>query len=188
MKRLYQWAVNHVHSPYAPYTFAGLVFIEAFFFMPVGTLLLVYCTQKPEKSFFYALLATAASVAGALVAYILGAALWDTVGQQLVNLFVSPATFTWLTNFYQTHHISAVLLVSFLPIPYKLITLTAGFCKLPLGSFLVCTFIARFARFFTLALALHFWGSRIREIIDHYFYYLVAFCLGALIISSWLMH
>lgn len=185
---MYRWIVKHVHSPYATPIFVGLVIVEAFFFMPVGTLLAIYCLEKPGKIFYYATLAAIASTVGAFGAYMLGSALWDVIGHKLIATYITAGTFEWLTGLYQAHYIQTILLAGFLPIPYKLITLTAGFCKLPLISFLVCTLIARSARFYLLAAALFRWGEHVQKIIDRYFYHLVAFGIGTVFICGWLIH
>ncbi len=187
MKTLYYWACRQVHREYAPFIFASLVFIEGFFFVPVNTLLSLFCLEHRSKSFLFAAIATVASVFGGLVGYLIGAALWETIGNWLITTFVAPETFAMVLNNYQLYQVWAVLLGGFLPIPYKAITLSAGFCKLPLMPFLWCTLMGKGIRFFMVATIVFIWGDVIQQIIDRYFYYLVALGVVILAISWWII-
>jgi membrane protein YqaA with SNARE-associated domain len=188
MKSLYKWASKTVYSPYASFLFFSLVFIEAFFFMPSSTLYIIYALEKRNQAFFYAILAIAASICGAAIAYLLGIFLWDSVGSILVQSVMKPETFTKLVFYYQKYQITAVLAAGFLPLPYKAITLTAGFCKIPFMPFLISCAIARGARFLILAGAIIIWGEQIQQILDRYFYYLVVLGICILAVSGWLLH
>lgn len=188
MKSLYQWSLRQVHHPYAPFLFTLLVFVEAFFFMPSSTLLVLFGLERRRYVFLYALLATAASVIGAACAYLFGLLLWDSIGETVIYSLISRKTFTLLVNYYQHYQVFAVLVVSFLPLPYKAITLTAGFCKISFVPFLVCCAISRAVRFFLLAGAISLWGNQIQQILDRYFYYLLWLGIGMLIITGWIIH
>lgn len=188
MKSLYKWALRQVHHPFSWVLFTLLVFIEAFFFMPSSTLLIVFGLERRSLVFVYALLATTASVVGAACAYALGLFLWDSVGHTIVYALISEKTFNLLVHYYASYQVFAVLIVSFLPLPYKAITLTAGFCRIAFIPFLFCCAISRAARFFLLATALWLWGNHIQQILDRYFYYLLWLGIGSLIITGWLVH
>ncbi len=173
IRRLYDWMGRQVHHPYGVWILGIFFFIEAIFFFPADPLLILFCVEDRQKAFFYATVATVASVLGGVAAYYLGFLVWSAVGQKLVTLVSSPETFASLCARYKEHQTWAVLVAGFTPIPYKLVTLTAGFCKLPLLPFIGCSFIARGARFYFVGGALYFWGARIKKSIDRYFNYLV---------------
>lgn len=188
MKKLYNWAMVQVYSPYATALFALLVFIEGFFFMPVNTLLVLFCLEKRSKSFLYALLATIASILGGLFGYFLGSLLWTSVGTQIVSWIISEEAFNKAIMQYHTYQLWGIIVSSFLPIPYKLITLTAGFCRLPLATFALGIAIGRSVRFFLIGAAIYIWGNYIKEIIDRYFYFIVALGLVIIFFSWWVVH
>ena len=173
IRRLYDWMGKQTQSPYGVWVLGLFFFIEAIFFFPADPLLILFCVEDQKKSFYYATIATVASVAGGVAGYYIGFLVWNTMGHKLVTLISSPATFAHLCQQYKLHQTWAVLVAGFTPIPYKLVTLTAGFCKLPLIPFIGCSFIARAARFYLVGGAIYLWGSQIKNSIDRYFNFLV---------------
>jgi membrane protein YqaA with SNARE-associated domain len=170
IRRLYDWMGTFVHSPYGTWILGALFFIESIFFIPTDPLLIVFCIENRKKSIWYATVATAGSVIGGMVAYGIGLSVWSTIGQPLVNIFASKTTFDALCIKYKLYQNWAVLIAGFTPmIPYKLVTLTAGFCKLSFVPFVICSLIARGARFFMVGIAVYIWGSKIKTFIDTHF-------------------
>lgn len=170
-------------SAYADLWLALLFFIEAIFFIPVDPLLMIYCIENKKKSLHYAFIATISSVAGGLFAYLIGAFLWGSIGTSLVNLFLSEAAFSKAVNTYGQYQVWAVLVAGFTPLPYKAITLSAGFCRLPILPFIICSIISRGARFFLVASLLRIWGTQVRHFIDRYFNQLVLLFVFLVVIS-----
>ncbi len=160
-------------SRYANHWLAGLFFVEAFFFIPVDPLLILFCIENRKKSFYFASIATISSVFGGLFGYFIGAALWESIGIKLVNWIISENTFFKAVGTYKLYQNWAVLIAGFTPLPYKAITLSAGFCKLPILPFLTCSLISRGARFFLVAGLLRIWGAQVKSFIDRYFNHLV---------------
>jgi len=74
--------------------------------------------------------------------------MWQSVGQHLVNLLIGAATFEGIRLKYELYQVWAVLIAGFTPVPYKAVTLSAGFCSLPILPFIACSLLARGARFF----------------------------------------
>ncbi|MBN1549588.1 DedA family protein [Candidatus Babeliales bacterium] len=181
LKRIYDWMGSKVHSKHADAFLATMFFIEAIFMLPVDPLLILYCLENKRKVFYYAALATISSVLGGIAAYTIGFAVWEAIGQRIVDAFISQDTFNYLCTQYKTYESAAVLLASFTPIPYKAVTLTAGFCKLSLMPFIFFSCIGRGARFFLVATVLHFWGPQVKAYIDRWFNILVLLFLVILI-------
>ncbi len=187
LKKLYNWMGRQVHSPYATHLLAALFFVEAIFFVPVDPLLILYCLERRRLSWYYATIATCASVLGGIAAYGIGYAVWDLVGQRLVTFLFSPVQFAQAVSFYKNYESLAVLVAGFTPLPYKAITLSAGFCKLPLLPFTLCSCISRGARFFLLAGVIALWGDKIKVYIDRYFNLLVLLFTLLIIGTLWLI-
>ena len=151
--RLYKWMESSVHSAYAQHALAILFYIEAILFLPTDPMLLFYCIQRKDNAFRYALIATAASVMGGITAYMIGMTLWNVYGEEIIhssiiNTVISPATFYSLSAQYKQNIWLALLLPALMPIvPYKAITLSAGFCQLAIIPFIICSCIARGSRY-----------------------------------------
>lgn len=187
LKNVYDWMGKQVHSPYATPLLAFLFFLEAIFFLPVDPLLVLFCIEHKARAWYYATVATCASVAGGVCGYFIGLSIWETVGQKMIALFFSPEMFANAVELYKNYESWAVLIAGFTPIPYKLVTLTAGFCGLPLIPFIMYSFIARGARFYLVAFVISTWGEQIKEYIDRYFNILVALFLVIALGVVWLM-
>jgi len=187
LRKIYDWMGEKVKSPHATYWLAGLFFVEAFFFIPVDPLLILFCVENNKRSLYYAGIATVSSVFGGVFGYFIGAILWNSVGQTLVNLVISQATFDQAIFKYKLYENWAVLIAGFTPLPYKAVTLSAGFCKLPLIPFIVFSFISRGARFFLLAGAIKIWGAHIKNFIDKYFNQLALLFMAIIVLGFWLI-
>jgi membrane protein YqaA with SNARE-associated domain len=188
MKSMYYWLGKHVHAPYGTFIFSLLIFIEGFFFVPVSTLLAFYCLENRRKCFIYALIATCISGLGALVGYYLGTLLWQAAGTSLIHFFISPEKFTYLVEQYKTHQAWAVFIVALTPIPFKALTLTAGFCHLPVVPFVLFSIVARGIKFYSIGGAIYLWGDQVQYYLNKYFYYFVTAGIGTFILMWWLLH
>lgn len=188
MKRVYTWLGSHVHKPYAIWIFALLVFIEGFFIMPVSTMLTFFCLENRKKSYFYAIIATTMSLIGALAGYFIGFLLWKYFGQKFIYYFLSPDSFDYIVEQYKKYQAATIFSVALTPLPFKALTLTAGFCNLPLGKFLLYCFIGRGAKFFCIATAIFIWGNHVKYYIDKYFYYLFALFIALMIFTWKILH
>lgn len=187
IRKLYDWMGTFVYHTWGEAILAALFFIEAIFFVPADPLLILFCVQQPRKSFYYATLATSASVLGGICGYYLGMAVWTTIGSWLIALFTTQETFEYLCQQYAHYQNWAVLIAGFTPIPFKAVTLTAGFCRLPLLPFIVCSFIARGARFYLIAVLAHQWGKEIKLFIDRHFNFLVLTFIVLVILSLFIL-
>ncbi len=184
MKRVHTWLKQHVHSKHAPKIFSALIFIESFFLVPVTTLFSFYCLERPKHVFFFATIASIASFFGSIVGYSLGGLLhnlWDSVGERFVSSFMTKSAFDAQIELYKSYAGWQITMATLTPLPFKLITVSAGFCHVKLSSFLFYSFIGRTIKFFTIATAFHFLGEKVSFYIDRYFNYIVIGSFGLLL-------
>ncbi len=183
LRRLYDWMGTLVHKPSGVFILALFFFLEAIIIFPAGPLLLLFCSEKPDRSFYFAFLATIASVIGGIVAYYIGHSIWELAGQKLVRLVTTPEKFEYLCNQYETHETSAIMLAGLTPLPYQVITLTAGFCRISFLPFVVSCAIVRTARLFLVAIVMFTWGKKVKEHINIYFNRLVVIFISLIAIT-----
>jgi len=184
IRNIYDWMGEKVDSPHALFWLFLLFFIESsIFFIPVDPLLILYCVQNNKRSFFYAALATMASVLGGIFGYMIGSLMWQSIGAKLVGWLFSEQTFLNLVARYKLYQNWAVLIAGFTPVPYKAVTVSAGFCHLPIVPFIGYSFLARGARFFLVAGMIRIWGSQVKIFIDKYFNLLVVLFTVIVILS-----
>ena len=186
MQRVYRSLTPYVHHAWAFPVLIALTFLESVIFIPTGPLFSVFCLERPDKAARYAFYATIASVLGGIVAYFIGCYLFTLFGGLLLNHFAHSCTFNRLFTLYQHHGSYAALVTCITPFPYKLVTLSAGFCHIALLPFITAITIGRSIRFFTLALLLRRFGPQIQEIINSYFNYLVVIGASIAIASLFL--
>lgn len=190
IKKLYDWMGSRVYSPYANFALGFLFFLEAIFFLPTDPMLILYCINRQNKALYFATIATISSVFGGITAYILGSFLWNMAGEQIIhnriiNYVLTPSMFSYLSEQYQKHEWWAILAAGFTPIPYKAATLTAGFCNISFMPFVICSIIARGARFYLLALIIILFGSHIRKSIDRYFNIIIILTTVVIAFTLW---
>jgi membrane protein YqaA with SNARE-associated domain len=155
-----------------------IFFLELIFFLPMDAILLIFCLENPRRRYLYATVAAAASISSAVVAYFIGLAAWDLVGPFVLDHLISPSFFERIHGHYLDYQHWAVSLGSFLPVPFKAVTLTAGVCELALIPFILAVGLSRFARFFLIAKAVQRWGVQIKNFVDKHFHRFV-YAVGA---------
>lgn len=178
LRRLYHWILSWANHPWGTVALAVFSFLDSFVFpIPPLFLQIALSLERPKRSFWYAFVDTGASVLGAIMGYWIGYALWDSVGVKIIG-DVSPEIRQKLHD----NAFGVTLLYSFIPLPFKLITLGSGFMHLNLVTLLVASTLGRSARFFGLGVACFFWGHRGREFIEKHFN---SVCVGvALLIAA----
>jgi membrane protein YqaA with SNARE-associated domain len=167
LRRLYDWCIRAAHKPHAMWTMGAIAFAESSFFpVPPDVMLIPMSLARPQRAYVMALWCTIASVAGGLVGYAIGALLYDSVGQWLIQLYGYSNKVEAFRAAYAQWGAWIILLKGLTPIPYKIVTITSGFADYNLGLFIVFSIIARGTRFFVLAFLLHRYGQRARVIIE----------------------
>ncbi|MBB5052603.1 DedA family protein [Afipia massiliensis] len=167
LRRMYDWCIAAADKPYALWLMGAVSFAESSFFpIPPDVMLIPMSLARPQKAWLYALVCTVTSVAGGVVGYAIGALLYDSVGQWLINLYGYGDKVEAFRASYAEYGAWIILLKGLTPIPYKLVTITSGFADYNLLLFVVFSIIARGGRFFIVAILLNRYGTWIREAIE----------------------
>ena len=124
---LYPRVRSLAEGPHAERALAAVAFAESSFFpLPPDVLLAPMALANPKRAWRYALIATVASVLGGMLGYAIGALLYNTVGQWLINLYGYGAKVDALKQTYAQWGWLVILVKGVTPIPYKLVTITSG--------------------------------------------------------------
>jgi membrane protein YqaA with SNARE-associated domain len=167
LRRLYDWCIAAAGTPQAAWIMGAVSFLESSVFpVPPDAMLIPLCLARPDKAYFYATVCTVTSVAGGLLGYFIGAALYDTVGLWLIQLYGYGDKVEAFREGYAKWGSLIILGKGFTPIPYKLVTITSGFAGYNLFLFVLFSAITRGARFFLLAFLLNRYGAQARGIIE----------------------
>ncbi|WP_114521021.1 DedA family protein [Altererythrobacter sp. ZODW24] len=169
LRKLYDWTMEKAAHPHAVWWLAFFCFIESSFFpIPPHPLLGLMCLADPKKAIRFSAVAVAASVAGALLGYAIGWGLYDAVGEQLIAALGLTASFPVAACTLREYGGEAVIFAAMTPVPYKLLTITAGFIEMDLTTFIVASIIGRSLIFMTVGVAFRVFGAPIKRIIDKY--------------------
>src|SRR3984893_10220521 len=164
---LYDWCIDAAGKPHAAWILVAVSFAESSFLpIPPDIMLIPMSLARPDRAWRFAALCTLASVAGGMLGYFIGAALYDSVGLWLIRLYGYGDKVEAFREAYAHYGAWIILLKGLTPIPYKIVTITSGFAGFNLGLFIVLSAITRGARFFLLAVLITRYGERARSLIE----------------------
>lgn len=169
LRRLYDWTMAKAGDPRAEWWLALFAFVEASFFpIPPHPLLGLMCLAEPRRAIRFAIIATLASVAGGLLGYAIGHFLYDTVGTQLLALLGLSESFPSAACYLRAYGAEIIMIKGATPIPFKLLTITAGFIGMPLLTFVAASLVSRAISFLIVGVLFRLFGAPIKAFIDKY--------------------
>jgi membrane protein YqaA with SNARE-associated domain len=169
LRRLYDWTMAKAAHPHAEWWLALFSFMEASFFpVPPHPLLGLMCLAEPKKAIRFAAVATIASVAGGLLGYAIGYGLYDTVGTQMLALLGLSESFPRAACYLRESGAEIIMIKGATPIPFKLLTITAGFIAMPLIPFIRASIVSRSISFMIVGVLFRLFGAPIKRFIDKY--------------------
>jgi|SRR5687768_1212712 len=162
-RKLYEWVMRLAASRHAPASLAAVSFAESSFFpIPPDVMLAPMVLARRDKAFVYAGICTIASVVGGLAGYAIGVFL-EPVGQFILNVFGHPEGKEEFQRWFDDWGLWVILIKGATPIPYKLVTITAGFARFDLFTFIWASVLTRGFRFFAVAAILKYFGPAMLE-------------------------
>ncbi|MHC5003559.1 MAG: YqaA family protein, partial [Planctomycetota bacterium] len=167
-RRLYDWVLSFAHHRHSTTALSVLSFAESSFFpIPPDVLLGPLCLGNRRRSMWFATVTTLASVAGAFLGYFIGAALTS-----LGEMIVGAENIHSLAGEFDVRGDLWVFVAALTPIPFKLLTITAGVAGMNLLVFAVACLVGRAARFYAVAAVFWLVGPKALPFIDRYFNWL----------------
>lgn len=169
LRGLYDWTMDKAAHPHAVWWLALFCFMEASFFpIPPHPLLGLMCLAEPNKALRFGLIATLASVAGGLLGYVIGWGLFDTVGSSLIGMLGLTDSFPVAACHLNERDWEAIVIAGATPVPFKLLTITAGFIGMNLVTFVLASLAGRGMIFLTVGILFRMFGAPIKAVIDKY--------------------
>ncbi|MCX7284219.1 MAG: DedA family protein [Novosphingobium sp.] len=169
LRRLYEWTMAKAAHPHAEWWLALFAFMEASFFpIPPHPLLGLMCLAEPRKAVRFAAIATVASVIGGMLGYAIGYGLYDTVGTQILAALGLSESFPKAACYLREYGVEIIMLKGATPIPFKLLTITAGFIQMPLVPFILASVVSRSISFMIVGVLFRLFGAPIKRFIDKY--------------------
>jgi membrane protein YqaA with SNARE-associated domain len=157
-RKMYEWVMRLAASRHAPASLAAISFAESSFFpIPPDVMLAPMVLARRDKAFVYAGICTIASVFGGLLGYAIGVWL-EPVGQTILKVFGHPEGQAEFQKWFDQWGLWVILIKGATPIPYKLVTITAGLARFDLFTFVWASILTRGFRFFAVAAILKYAG------------------------------
>lgn len=174
LRRLYDWVLDKAAHPHAGWWLAFFAFADGGLFpFPPHPLLALLCLSQPRRAVRYAAITTVASIAGGVFGYFVGHFLYDSIGQELLSWLGLTRKFPVAACYLKAYGVEIIVLKGATPIPFLLLTVTAGFIDFPLGKFVLASLLSRGAIFLTIGVLFKVFGPPIKTFIDKYFIYVV---------------
>lgn len=169
IKRLYAWMMKWGDSPRAEKALFGFAFAESSFFpIPPDPLLIAMVIANVKKWLRLAGITTLASVAGGILGYFIGYALFESVGQPIIDFYNYQKEFDIVGTRYNDNAFWAILIAGFTPIPFKVFTIASGVFGVNLVTLLAASTLGRSARFVLVAWLSKKLGARYKDKIERY--------------------
>ena len=196
VRKIYDWVLSWAEKKSSTYALATLAFAESSFFpVPVDVLLIPLVLGDRKKWFKLFLITTIFSVSGGMFGYLIGFKLWwvsdnnfTSIAEFFFNIIpgFSKELFWAMKEKYDLYDFWIVFTAGFTPIPFKIITISAGAFKINLLTFVVASVISRGARFFIVSYLIYLIGEPVKKFIDKYFN-LLAIIFTILLIGGFLI-
>lgn len=167
LRRLYDWCIDAAGKPHAAWILGASSFAESSFFpVPPDIMLIPMALARPDRAWRYAAICTLTSVAGGMLGYLIGALLYDSVGQWIVRAWGYGDKIEAIRQAFAVYGAWIILGKGVTPIPYKIVTIASGFAGYNFGWFVLLSVLTRGVRFFAEAFLLKRYGPRARVIIE----------------------
>lgn len=169
LRSLYDWTMDKAAHPHAVWWLAFFCFIESSFFpIPPHPLLGLMCLAEPKKAIRFAIVATVSSVLGGLFGYAIGFFLYEAVGAWMIGILGLTESFPVAACYIREQGALAVFFAAGTPVPFKLMTITAGFIEMNLLTFTLAALAGRALIFMVVGVLFQLLGAPIKAIIDKY--------------------
>ncbi len=135
-------------------------FTESFISPILPDLLLIpLALANPQHAIYYGLAATAVSILGGLIGYLIGL----KIGLPATRKFIPAKYLEKIHNTVQENALWAIFLASLSPIPYKFVSITAGALKINMPVFLFISLLGRGKRFLLEGVLIYYFGPQAVE-------------------------
>ena len=179
LRRLYDWILHWAETKYGvPALFLLALAESSFFPIPPDVLLIPLALGARSKAIRFALVCSVASIVGGIAGYGIGYFSWWSGAEaySAVALFFfnhipgfTEQVFLNIQEKYEIYNFLIVFTAGFTPIPFKIITISAGAFSVNFPMFLLASTVSRSARFFLVALLIRQFGEPMTAFIDKYF-------------------
>jgi membrane protein YqaA with SNARE-associated domain len=163
--RVAAWS-HHRHSQWA---LGAVAFADSSVLpIPPDLLLVPMALLRPERLKSFLLICVAGSSLGAILGYVIGYALWSTVGLPLVELYGYTENFAAYQRLVAEWGVCVIIAKAFTPVPFKIAAIAAGIAAMDPFAFMFATIAGRALHFAMVGAVLALCGPKIMAFIARY--------------------
>lgn len=167
LRRLYDRTMALAGHRHAERALGVVSFAESSFFpIPPDVILAPMVLAQRSKAWRFALICTLTSVAGAVLGYLIGYLLFESVGQAILDIYGLRQDFAAAAARYNELGWVMVLLAGITPIPFKVITITSGVTGMNVVSFILSAIVARGIRFYAVTAIIYWFGPKTLAVVE----------------------
>lgn len=182
LRKSYNWVMANAAEPKALWILLTVTFAESSFFpLPPDPILMAMTLADPRRAFKFAGLCTIASVLGGVLGYYIGFALFESIGEWIIQANGLEDAFTRFQHSFRQWGFWIIALKALTPIPYKVVTIFSGVAKLDVWTFMLASLLARGFRFYMLATVMRYCGPEARRFLEKHLTLVTLLVLAALI-------
>ena len=187
LAQLYNWTIAKASHRHAQWWLFAIAFIESSFFpIPPHPVLGLMCLADPKRAVRFAAICTAGSVLGGLFGYAIGHFLHESIGLWMLGALGLVDKFPTAVCYLNEYDAEAIIIAGATPIPFKLMTLTAGFTGMNLATFVGASIVGRGLIFMAVGVLFRLFGAPIKAFIEKYLG-MVTTAFVALVIGGFLV-
>ncbi len=179
-----KWIVENSKKPIAEVFLYFVSFVDSFISpMPPDPFLALLTIINPKKWIRYAFFTTVLGVLGGLIGYLIGFAMFETIGERLIEIYDMHEVVQRVGDSFSNHAFITIFIAAFTPIPYQIATVTAGLFQINILTFIIASIIGRGIRFFIVGGVMYFVGDHFGKLVLKYLnWLLLAFGIVILLI------
>jgi membrane protein YqaA with SNARE-associated domain len=180
------WFNKHADSRASHIALMVIAFTDGFISpLPPDPFLALMVVLKPARWLYFTLLTLTLSVAGGVFGYFIGYALFESVGEHLMNLYNINQSLQQLGEVFNDRAFLAIFIAALTPIPYQIFTVAGGVFKINLITFIVASIIGRAIRYFALSALMVFVGHKFGKLIFKYLNWLLL--IGGVVVLGYIV-
>src|SRR5260221_5129235 len=142
LHRAYNKIMAYADHPKAVWWLNFIAFVESSVFpLPPDPLYIAMILNKRENAWKYAIMCTISSVLGGIVGYYIGYALYETLGEWIIQTYGLEESFHNFQQQFETWGFWIIALKGLTPIPYKIVTISSVLASFDFYQFIMASII-----------------------------------------------